>query len=165
MQFLVYLHRIHFNDPPIWILLLQKRFNRCILAKKNRAFVRNPWDECSSHLYLIFFFYFYTFSCHYTSPGYRYPFYYLSCKCLHNFFLQNQISNENEAFLLAILVIYSVSVGPCLYLTLILLMWRIGWAPNGIPIYSYIQKDATLHIFFYIWKLLYMFRVVLPPIR
>jgi hypothetical protein len=24
-------------------------------------------------------------------------------------------------------------------------MWRIGWAPNSIPIYSYIQKDATLH--------------------
>jgi hypothetical protein len=28
-------------------------------------------------------------------------------------------------------------------LTLILLMWRIGWAPNSIPIY--IQQDATLH--------------------
>jgi hypothetical protein len=28
-------------------------------------------------------------------------------------------------------------------LTLILLMWRIGWAPNSIPIY--IHKDATLH--------------------
>jgi len=28
-------------------------------------------------------------------------------------------------------------------LTLILLMWRIEWAPNSIPIY--IQQDATLH--------------------
>jgi hypothetical protein len=37
-------------------------------------------------------------------------------------------------------------------------MWRIGWAPNSIPIY--IQQDATLHS----WKLLYMFRMVLPPI-
>ena len=24
-------------------------------------------------------------------------------------------------------------------------MWRIGRAPNSIPIYSYIQQDATLH--------------------
>jgi hypothetical protein len=32
------------------------------------------------------------------------------------------------------------------YLTLILLMWRIGWAPNSIPIY--IQQDATLHSLF-----------------
>jgi hypothetical protein len=31
-------------------------------------------------------------------------------------------------------------------LTLILLMWRIVWAPNSIPIY--IQKDATLHSLF-----------------
>jgi hypothetical protein len=31
-------------------------------------------------------------------------------------------------------------------LTLILLMWRIGWAPNSIPIY--IQEDATLHSLF-----------------
>jgi hypothetical protein len=31
-------------------------------------------------------------------------------------------------------------------LTLILLIWRIGWAPNSIPIY--IQQDATLHILF-----------------
>jgi hypothetical protein len=30
-------------------------------------------------------------------------------------------------------------------LTLILLMWRIGRAPNSIPIYEYIQQDATLH--------------------
>jgi hypothetical protein len=29
-------------------------------------------------------------------------------------------------------------------LTLILLMWRIGRAPNSIPIYEYIQQDATL---------------------
>ena len=27
-------------------------------------------------------------------------------------------------------------------------MWRIGWAPNSIPIYSYIQQDATLHSLF-----------------
>ena len=33
-------------------------------------------------------------------------------------------------------------------LTLILLMWRIGWAPNSIPIYSYIQQDAMLHSLF-----------------
>jgi hypothetical protein len=32
-------------------------------------------------------------------------------------------------------------------LTLILLMWRIGWA-NIIPIYSYIQQVATLHSLF-----------------
>jgi hypothetical protein len=31
-------------------------------------------------------------------------------------------------------------------LTLILLMWRIGWAPNSIQIY--IQQDTTLHISF-----------------
>jgi hypothetical protein len=34
------------------------------------------------------------------------------------------------------------------YLTLILLMWRIKWAPNSIPVYSYIQQDATLHSLF-----------------
>jgi hypothetical protein len=33
-------------------------------------------------------------------------------------------------------------------LTLILLMWRIGWAPNGIPIC--IQQDAKLHIYLYL---------------
>jgi hypothetical protein len=27
-------------------------------------------------------------------------------------------------------------------------MWRIGWASNSIPIYVYIQQDATLHILF-----------------
>jgi hypothetical protein len=37
-----------------------------------------------------------------------------------------------------ILIIYSA-------LTFILLMWRIGRAPNSIPIYSYIQQDAMLH--------------------
>jgi hypothetical protein len=47
-------------------------------------------------------------------------------------------------------------------LTLILLMWRIGWAPNSIPIY--IQQDGNITQFIYIWKLLYMFRVVLPPV-
>jgi drug/metabolite transporter (DMT)-like permease len=34
----------------------------------------------------------------------------------------------------------------CLILTLILVMWRIWWAPNSIPIY--IQQDATLHSLF-----------------
>jgi hypothetical protein len=33
-------------------------------------------------------------------------------------------------------------------LTYILLMWRIGRAPNSIPIYSYIKQDATLHSLF-----------------
>jgi hypothetical protein len=33
-------------------------------------------------------------------------------------------------------------------LTLILLMWRIGQAPNSIPIYEYIHQDATLHSLF-----------------
>jgi hypothetical protein len=33
-------------------------------------------------------------------------------------------------------------------LTFNLLMWRIGRAPNSIPIYSYIQQDATLHSLF-----------------
>jgi hypothetical protein len=33
-------------------------------------------------------------------------------------------------------------------LTFILLMWRIGRAPNSIPIYSYIQQDATSHSLF-----------------
>jgi hypothetical protein len=35
-----------------------------------------------------------------------------------------------------------------LLLTLILLMWRIGRAPNSIPLYSYIQQDATSHSLF-----------------
>jgi hypothetical protein len=33
-------------------------------------------------------------------------------------------------------------------LTFILLMWRNGRAPNSIPIYSYIQQGAKLHILF-----------------
>jgi hypothetical protein len=33
-------------------------------------------------------------------------------------------------------------------LTLILLMWRIGWAPNNISIYVYIQQEVTLHSLF-----------------
>jgi hypothetical protein len=33
-------------------------------------------------------------------------------------------------------------------LTFILLMWRIGRAPNSIPIYSYIQQHATSHSLF-----------------
>jgi hypothetical protein len=35
-----------------------------------------------------------------------------------------------------------------LLLTHILLMWRIGRAPNSILIYSYIQPDTTLHSLF-----------------
>jgi hypothetical protein len=27
-------------------------------------------------------------------------------------------------------------------------MWKIGWAPNSIPVYSYIQQDAKLHSIF-----------------
>jgi hypothetical protein len=33
-------------------------------------------------------------------------------------------------------------------LTFILLLWRIGRAPNSIPIYSYIQQDAKSHSLF-----------------
>jgi hypothetical protein len=33
-------------------------------------------------------------------------------------------------------------------LAFILLMWRIGRAPNRIPLYSYIQQDAILHSLF-----------------
>jgi hypothetical protein len=40
------------------------------------------------------------------------------------------------------------SSGESVVLTLILLMWRIGRAPNSIPIYSYIQQDATSHSLF-----------------
>ena len=32
-------------------------------------------------------------------------------------------------------------------LTLILLMWRIQWTPNSIPIYSYIQQDYTVYLY------------------
>jgi hypothetical protein len=38
--------------------------------------------------------------------------------------------------------------GGQIVLTFILIMWRIGWAPNSIPIYSYNQQDATLHSLF-----------------
>jgi hypothetical protein len=48
-------------------------------------------------------------------------------------------------------------------LTFILLMCRIGRAPNSIPIYVYPTR-CNVTQFIYIWKLLYMFRVVLPPI-
>jgi hypothetical protein len=34
------------------------------------------------------------------------------------------------------------------YLNFILLMWRIGRAPNSIPLYSYIQQVATSHNLF-----------------
>jgi hypothetical protein len=37
---------------------------------------------------------------------------------------------------------------PWLHLTLILLMRKKGWAPNSIPLYVYIQQDATLHSLF-----------------
>jgi hypothetical protein len=37
---------------------------------------------------------------------------------------------------------------PVTLLTLILLMWRIGRAPNSIPVYEYIKQDATLHSLF-----------------
>jgi hypothetical protein len=45
-------------------------------------------------------------------------------------------------------VIRTHTHSPIFILTLILLMWRIGWAPNTIPIYVYIQQDATLHSLF-----------------
>jgi hypothetical protein len=48
----------------------------------------------------------------------------------------NNINNDN-CFEIA-LVVFT--------LTLILIMWRIGWAPNSISIY--IQQDATLHSLF-----------------
>jgi hypothetical protein len=35
---------------------------------------------------------------------------------------------------------------------------------TNIKILIYVQQDATLHNLFYIWKLLYMFRVVPQPI-
>jgi hypothetical protein len=44
-------------------------------------------------------------------------------------------------------ILTNISVGQqCL--TLFLLMWRIWWAPNSIPIYSYNQQDVTLHSLF-----------------
>src|SRR5215470_5696960 len=43
-------------------------------------------------------------------------------------------------------------------------MWRIGCAPNNIPIYVVYPTRCNVTQFIYIWKLLYMFRVVLPPI-
>jgi hypothetical protein len=41
-----------------------------------------------------------------------------------------------------------LSTKPGSSLTFILLMWRIGRTPNSIPIYSYIQQDATSHSLF-----------------
>jgi hypothetical protein len=35
-------------------------------------------------------------------------------------------------------------------------MWRIGRAPNSIPVYSYIQQDATLHSLFYLENALHV---------
>jgi hypothetical protein len=50
------------------------------------------------------------------------------------------------------------------FLTFNLLMWRIGRVTNSIPIYSYIQQDATLHSLFISGNCIYIFRVVFPPI-
>jgi hypothetical protein len=47
-----------------------------------------------------------------------------------------------------IISLYIVWANCTVLLTFILLMWRIGRAPNSIPIYSYIQKDATSHNLF-----------------
>jgi hypothetical protein len=41
-------------------------------------------------------------------------------------------------------------------------MWRIGWAPNSVPIY--IQQDATLHSLFISGNRSKYFRVILPLI-
>jgi hypothetical protein len=56
----------------------------------------------------------------------------------------NKIPLQNIRFPL------SVSFNQCssLTITFILLMWRIGRAPNSNPIYSYIQQDATSHSLF-----------------
>jgi hypothetical protein len=43
-----------------------------------------------------------------------------------------------------ILIIHNIGAD----LKFILLMWRIGRAPNSIPIYSYSQQDAMLHSLF-----------------
>jgi hypothetical protein len=58
--------------------------------------------------------------------------------------------------------VHFVGLSRVYWLTLILLMWRIGWAPNSIPIC--IQQDATLHSLFISGNCSYMFRVVLPAI-
>jgi hypothetical protein len=42
-------------------------------------------------------------------------------------------------------------------------MWRIGEAPNSIPIYSYIQQDATLHSLFITGNCSTCFRWYLHP--
>src|SRR5215475_13202567 len=41
-------------------------------------------------------------------------------------------------------------------------MWRIGRAPNSIPNILLYPTRCNVTQFIYIWKLLYMFRVVLP---
>jgi hypothetical protein len=61
--------------------------------------------------------------------------------------------NSSISLLIAIKKLYRFHAAAILFsyvlqkiaLTFILLMWRIGRAPNGVPIYSYIQQDATLN--------------------
>ena len=60
--------------------------------------------------------------------------------------LKHNISIQfNTIMLLCVLCVSFTKSVKKRTLTLILLMWRIGWAPNSIPIYSYIKQDATLH--------------------
>jgi hypothetical protein len=35
-------------------------------------------------------------------------------------------------------------------------MWRIQRAPNSIPIYEYIQQDATLQVYLYLQNVLHV---------
>jgi hypothetical protein len=59
-------------------------------------------------------------------------------------------TNKIECTFRCVQILFDDSTRSVLFcsLILILLMWRIGWAPNSIPIYSYIQQDATLHSLF-----------------
>jgi hypothetical protein len=59
----------------------------------------------------------------------------------HNFSFVYIYSNSLHVSSTFVLIIRRINL-----LILILLMWRIGWASNSIPIY--IQKDATLHSLF-----------------
>jgi hypothetical protein len=67
------------------------------------------------------------------------------CSCIgYNYALttdHNNILFETKAYMDSFEVHTSA-------LTFILLMWRIGRAPNSTPIYSYIQQDATSHSLF-----------------
>jgi hypothetical protein len=65
-----------------------------------------------------------------------------SLQCSLNTVLQAPYSLYFEVFLPVNFHIVGI------FLTFILLMWRIGRAPNSIPIYSYIQQDATSHNLF-----------------